>query len=167
MDKGPLQDTLNINCKVENCCATRNSSWLAPGLYKDRVKNKKNNFEIPAFLKFERGTLRAGKFKSLYSLYIIDFYQLIMCKSCGAMVEHRTSERNASPAVSSIPGRSYFFSKLNLYHFKFSRSCDSSLESQKGGDFKIIFLVLYPIFIHTLVLWLPKIALFSPDFRSL
>ena len=45
-----------------------------PGLYKDRVKNKKNNFEIPAFLKFEWGTLRAGKFKSLYSLYIIDFY---------------------------------------------------------------------------------------------
>ena len=32
-----------------------------------------------------------------------------MCKSCGAMVEHRASERNASPAMSSIPGRSTFF----------------------------------------------------------
>ena len=32
-----------------------------------------------------------------------------MCKSCCAMVEHRASERNASPAMSSIPGRSTFF----------------------------------------------------------
>ena len=36
-----------------------------PGLYKDRVKNKKNNFEIPAFLTFQRGITRAGKFKMI------------------------------------------------------------------------------------------------------
>ena len=32
-------------------------------MYKNRVKNKKKYFEIPAFLKFEQGTLRAGNSK--------------------------------------------------------------------------------------------------------
>ena len=39
----------------------------------DRVRNRKNYFEIPAFFMFERGNPRAGKFKlTFYVLFICD-----------------------------------------------------------------------------------------------
>ena len=35
-----------------------------PRVVYDRVRNRKNYFEIPAFLQIERGKSRAGKFKT-------------------------------------------------------------------------------------------------------
>ena len=45
----------------------------------------------------------------LQLLYNLGFYQLLMCKPRGTMVKRRAADRNSSPAVSSIPGRSIFF----------------------------------------------------------
>ena len=73
----------------------------------DRVRNRKNYFEIPAFLQIERGKSRAGKFK--------------------------TSNENNNKNV------------FVFIWFWISRSWNSSFIIQKGSNFKIIFLVPYPI----------------------
>ena len=39
----------------------------------DRVLNRENNFEIPAFFMFEQGKSRAGKFKPMLNHSINDF----------------------------------------------------------------------------------------------
>ena len=72
----------------------------------DRVRKRKNYFEIPTFLQIEWGKSRAGKFK--------------------------TSNENKN-----------FF--VFLFWFWISCSWSSSFIIQKGCNFKIIFLVPYPI----------------------
>ena len=55
----------NIGYKrtVQNCVHIVLRTVRTRVIY-DRVQNKKNNFEIPAFLNYEQGKPRAGKFKT-------------------------------------------------------------------------------------------------------
>ena len=57
-------------------------SWLILGLYMNRVRKRKNQFEIPAFFMFDQGTSGARKFKTkkylgrLYAFFIFSALQL-------------------------------------------------------------------------------------------
>ena len=81
---------------------------IIPRVIYDRVRNRKNNFEIPAFLPFERGISRAGKFKVM-----LHFAPTEMC---------------------------WF-----LFSFEFPALDVPRSKFKKGGNFKIIFPVPYPI----------------------
>ena len=78
---------------------------VPPRVIYDRVRNKKNNFEITAFLNYEWGTSRAVNSKSNENKNVFVF----------------------------------------IWCFEFSRSWFSSFNLQKGGNFKIIFPLPYPI----------------------
>ena len=65
LGEGSEEITLFINCRNGGYKPLPKKQKDFSRVVYDRVRKRKNYFEIPAFLQIERGKSRAGKFKTL------------------------------------------------------------------------------------------------------